>query len=337
MGGNTSASINVPDSALTQVFDPATERFTRGPDLLFSAVAQNFTSVSPLGVGNFLLVGTGINTGRGLQSVITQVFDSAAPGFTRAGDAATPHRNFRTATPLGDGGVLLTGGFGPGTVPIVNAVERFDSKNGQWRAVRGMGEVRVVHTATLLHDGRVLVAGGLSCCHDPPDPTFDFYSLTAEIYDPSTDTFSATGTLKVARGIHAAAVLPDGRVLISGGNGTAPDISPLNTEIFDPATGQFSPGGDLRTPRDSHAAVTLTDGRVLVIGGELPPDLSGFVGAGVPASEIFDPATGRWTDGPTLQPAFFGATVTMLTNGKILIFGGQDTAGFPQAAAAIFE
>jgi Galactose oxidase, central domain len=337
MGGNTSASLDVPDSTLTQIFDPATERFTPGPELLFSGLAQTFTSASPLGGGSFLLVGTGINTGGRLQSVITQVFDSAASGFTRVGDAATPFDSFRVATPLADGGVLLTGGFGRGDIPIVNAVDRFDPVSSQWRALRAMGEVRVSHTATLLNDGRVLVTGGLSCCHDPPDPTFDFFALSAEIYDPSTDSFSPTGTMKVARGLHAAALLSDGRVLISGGNGNDPDGSPLNTEIYDPVTGQFSPGGDLRTARDSHAAVALTDGRVLVIGGELPPALSGFVGAGVPTTEIFDPATGQWSEGPALEPAFFAATVTMLANGKVLVFGGQDVSGFPQAAAALFE
>src|SRR6267378_6795927 len=102
MGGNTSESPLVPDSSLTQIFDPITERFTRGPDLAFSAQAQIFTSVAPL-ARSFLLVGTGPNTGGGrLHSVITQVFDSAAPEFTRVGDAATPGTSFRTATPLLD-------------------------------------------------------------------------------------------------------------------------------------------------------------------------------------------------------------------------------------------
>ena len=334
MGGNTSESPLVPDSSLTQIFDPITERFTRGPDLAFSAQAQIFTSVAPL-ARSFLLVGTGPNTGGGrLHSVITQVFDSAAPEFTRVGDAATPGTSFRTATPLLDGGVLLTGGFGPGTVRIVNSVNRFDPAAGQWRAVRGMGELRIAHTATLLRDGRALVVGGLTCCQQP-NPSPELFSLTAEIYDPSTDSFSPTGTMKRARGGHAAAMLFDGRVLITGGDGNDPDTAPLATEIFDPATGQFSSGGDLRTARDSHAAITLTEGRVLVIGGELPPQLAGSGGVG--GTEIFDPATGQWSAGPALVPAFFGATVTMLTNGKILIFGGQNTDGWPQAAAALFE
>jgi hypothetical protein len=196
--------------------------------------------------------------------------------------------------------------------------------------------VRVEHTATLLRDGRVLIAGGLTCCQEP-NPSPDFWANSAEIYDPATDAFTATGSMSAGRGLHAAALLPDGRVVISGGNGNDPAPFPLGTEIFDPATGQFSASSDLQAPRDSHAAVPLTDGRVLVIGGETPPDLAGRVGVGVPGTEIFDPATGRSSAGPMLGAAFYAATVTMLSNGKVLIFGGQDAGGFPQSAAALFE
>jgi len=199
-----------------------------------------------------------------------------------------------------------------------------------------MLHVRVGHTATLLRDGRVLVAGGLSCCREP-NPSPEFYESTAEIYDPSTDKFAATGSMSAARGNHSAALLPDGRVLIAGGNGNDPAAPPLDTEIFDPATGQFTSAGSLTAPRDSHSAVTLTDGRVLVMAGEVPPEVSGIVGVGVSATEIFDPGTGQWNVGPHLNPAFYAATVTMLSDGKVLVFGGQDAGGSAQAAAALFE
>src|SRR5262249_2830089 len=153
-----------------------------------------------------------------------------------------------------------------------------------------------------LKDGRVLVVGGLSCCQFP-NPSAEFFTNTAEIYDPALDRFTPVGSMAVARGGHSAALLPDGRVLIAGGSND-PEVAPLGTEIFDPAPGQFSPAGDLQAARDSHAAVTLTDGRVLVIGGEAPPEATGRSGVGVPATEIFDPSTGRWTAGPSLDPAF---------------------------------
>jgi len=338
MGGNTSASPLVPDSTLSQIFAPETESFASGPDLMFSAEAPLFSSLAPLLTGGFLLAGTGENgPGGPLRFLATQLFDPAAPpGFTRVGDTATAGTSVRTATPLLDGGALLTGGLTRRSSPINDVVDRYDPGSSQWRAAGPMLHVRVLHTATLLADGRVLVAGGLTCCQ-VPNPSPEFYASTAELYDPATDRFTATGSMSVPRGGHTAALLPDGRVLIAGGDGNDPAPSPLGTEIFDPVTGQFSSGGDLQTPRDSHSAVTLTDGRVLIIGGEVPPELARRVGVGVPATEIFDPATGMWSAGPVLDPAFYAATVTMLSNGKVLVFGGQDAGGSPQAAAALFE
>ena len=337
MGGNTSESPLVPDSTLTQIFDPATEGFARGPDLLFSAEAQLFTSLVPLGEGGFLLVGSGLNAPVGaVRSVVTQLFDPATPGLTPVGDAPTRGISNRTATPLSDGGALLTGGIVGATNPVSGSADRYVAVDAKWHAVGQMLHVRAGHTATLLQDGRVLIAGGLTCCQ-VPDPSPEFYTSTAEIYDPATDVFTQTGSMTAARGNHAAAPLPDGRVLISGGDGNELAAAPLGTEIFDPVSGHFSSAGDLQAPRDSHSAVRLTDGRVLVMGGEVPPELARRVGVGVSVTEIFDPATGRWSAGPALDPAFYAATVTMLSNGKVLVFGGQDEGGSPQAATALFE
>lgn len=332
MGGNTSETPNVPDSTLTQVFDPATETFARGPELLFSAGAQEFTSVVQLSNGGFLLVGGGVNAGLGGRtSVVTQLFDpAAAAGPVEVGDAVVSGVSSRTSTPLSDGGALLTGGF------LSNRAERYDPVEAKWRAAGNMLHVRGGHTATLLRDGRVLIAGGSTCC-DEPAPSTLLYANTAEIYDPATNAFSETGSMQFARGLHAAALLPDGRVLISGGDGNDPAAPPLGTEIFDPATGRFSSAGNLAAPRDSHTALTLTDGRVLVAGGEVPPLLAGGASVGIAGTEIFDPATGRWTGGPMIDAGFSAATVTMLSNGKVLVFGGEDRGGFPRANAALFE
>ena len=334
MGGNTSQSLNVPDSTLTQVFDPATETFARGPDLLFSAKDREFTSVAQLVEGGFLLMGGGINAGFGARtSVATQMFDPAAGGLRTVGDAVLRGISHRTVAPLRDGGALATGGFGGGD-PIGSDAERYDPAQAQWGTAGHLLHVRAGHTATLLLDGRVLIAGGITCCRAP---AASFFTDSAEIYDPATNGFTATGSMHDARGLHAAALLRDGRVLITGGDGNDPATPPLGTEIFDPATGGFGPASDLLAPRDSHSAVTLTDGRVLVLGGQVPPQVAGQAGVGIPASEIYDPATGRWSEGPMINRAFYNATVTMLANGKVLVFGGEDLGGFPRPNAAVFE
>ena len=315
---------------------------------MFSAEAPLFSSLAPLLTGGFLLAGTGENgPGGPLRFLATQLFDPAAPpGFTRVGDTATAGTSVRTATPLLDGGALLTGGLTRRSSPINDVVDRYDPGSSQWRAAGPMLHVRVLHThhpPSFRAEERLdhhVAAQLRECVERGLGVLADDRGRDAQAggRQPGRgQIFVHAGSMSVPRGGHTAALLPDGRVLIAGGDGNDPAPSPLGTEIFDPVTGQFSSGGDLQTPRDSHSAVTLTDGRVLIIGGEVPPELARRVGVGVPATEIFDPATGMWSAGPVLDPAFYAATVTMLSNGKVLVFGGQDAGGSPQAAAALFE
>jgi hypothetical protein len=199
-----------------------------------------------------------------------------------------------------------------------------------------MGTARRLHTATLLRDGRVLIAGGLVCCLVEGNTVSETVTDSAEVFDPASGTFTPTGPLGVARALHQATLLPDGRILLSGGFGlppaaNAPDAT--QSEIYDPVSGHFSPAGALRAGRMLHSAVSLTDGRVLVVGG------IGTFGArgSVSLTEIYDPANATWTPGPTLQPAWISPSVTLLGNGKVLIHGGENSSGFPEPTTFLFE
>lgn len=320
LGGNTSESIDVPDSDTSQVFDPVTETLSPGSRLLFTAEAGLYTSVAELSSGDFLLVGGGQNSGPG-GPVATQGFESMEQRFVRVGSFAAPARADARTTPLADGGALLTGGSAGSPV---GPVYRYDAGVGEWRATGGLLFPRYEHTATLLGDGRVLVVGGIVSTAT--------YTATAEIYDPALGAFVQTGSLLTARGYHAASLLADGRVLVTGGAGNDPAAPPLGAEIYDPSTGEFSPAGDLLVPRKSHASVALTDGRVLVVGGADPSSR-----AGIPATEIFDPAANRWSVGPAMNPAWPGSTVTLLRGGKVLVFGGQTPGGGPASTVLLFE
>src|SRR5262249_26034988 len=125
-----------------------------------------------------------------------------------------------------------------------------------WSQGLSLNEARSGATASLLQDGRVLIAGG----DNSASP-----SNTIEIFDPFSENFTFAGTLSSARTKHAMAVLADGRVLIVGGfGGTNPVAS---SDIFDPSSGNVTAGPSLATARYGHSATTLLNGQVAVIGG----------------------------------------------------------------------
>ena len=179
---------------------------------------------------------------------------------------------------------------------------------GNFTAVGNMTAARADHTATLLPNGKVLIAGGVGD---------GFQELaSAELYDPSTRTFAPTGSMITPRYAHSATLLADGRVLIAGGrqDGTR-GTSVFTAEIYDPSTGAFTATGDL----------TSIGGEVYAIpGGEttLLPDGRVFVAA-TNNAEIYDPHSGTFTPtGPYADPSLvYGTTVTLLTNGKVLVTG----------------
>src|SRR5205814_4497993 len=119
---------------------------------------------------------------------------------------------------------------------------------------------REYHTATLLADGRVLVAcGGTAETYAYP------YTNTAELYDPATGTWTFTGSLHYVRSVHTATLLPNGKGLVAGGWPEA--VSTGSAELYDPATGTWTFTGDLNIRHAAHTATLLFDGRVLVAGG----------------------------------------------------------------------
>jgi len=332
MGGNSSEAINVPDSSSTQRFDPSTELFTEGPSLALSALDRSFTVPVPLRAGAFLLVGGGINSGIPLATppgAISQRFDPVRGEFVRSGDLKRVRSGDVTATLLADGRVLVTGGG----IPAVPFSEIYDAATDQWAIVEDLLVARRGHTATLLADGRVLVAGGVVCCTGNRET----FTAVAEIYDPTTGRFQLAGPLGQGRGFHRATRLTDGRVLLTGGFGAsvAADFEALAaSEIFDPATEKVSSVGALHVARTGHSALLLPDGQVLVVGGMR---VGASAGSGVSETELFDAATGTWTAGPLLDPAWVGVTATLLGNGKVLLFGGEDAQGFPRPDAFLFE
>jgi WD40 repeat protein len=178
-----------------------------------------------------------------------------------------------------------------------------------------MLDTRADHSATLLLDGRVLIAGGGGYEGNPR-------RATAEIYDPTTGKFSSTGSMATARSNQTATLLPDGRVLMTGGDDNSGSAL-SSAEIYDPASGRFSPTGSLGISRTYHAAALLSDGRVLITGG----DSANFSGITRASAELYDPATGVFSATGSMTVARAFHTATVLSDGSVLIVAGSNDSG----------
>jgi hypothetical protein len=184
-----------------------------------------------------------------------------------------------------------------------------------WVATGSMNAARMDSTATPLLDGTVLVAGG-----SLGEGAAQTYLASAEIYDPTTGKFTATGSMKTARAGQTATRLNDGRVLIAGGGGCAKgntcggSATQLLTsaELYDPASGVFTSTGSMSVGRDRATATLLADGRVVVAYGE---------NAGHATAELYDPATGKFTRTGKVLDFNNDATATRLADGKVLFIG----------------
>jgi hypothetical protein len=207
-------------------------------------------------------------------------------------------------------------GFGAGCLA---SADLFNPRSNSWTETGDMSVPRLSHTATLLPDGTVLVVG-LGW-----DSRGGLASASAEVYDPQEGTWSSIPGPAQPRSEHAATLLRDGTVLVSGGTG-AGDLGLLATaELYDPRTGTWTGTGSLSMPRARHTATLLADGTVLVVGGQAGPDV-------LASAEIFDPRTATWKPTSPMNLPRTSHTATLLPDGRVLVVGGLNRSEAPLAA-----
>ena len=357
-GSNSSGAL-----ATTETFDPATNTFSLG-SVLMNARASHTATLLPIGKllitggetaagaiasaeitdeggfvilpplptprtnhaavllsgGNVLLLG-----GRfGANQLDTAVlFDPLFSGTGAMGAARSEH----TATRLGSGQVLIAGGQSTDSgLPPLASAEIYTPASRSFAPTGSMSTPRHFHTATLLDDGKVLVAGGLSAF------TTGILS-SAELFDPMTGIFKLTSPLLSGRYKHTATRLPNGRILIAGGRTTIG--STATAELYDPVKNVFVKTGQMLHDRQDHTATLLPNGKVLITGG-----LSSAVGGITYSTELYDPATGSFTQPPQAQWLLTNRSrhvATLLANGKVLITGGFTSGNTPTDNAEVYD
>jgi len=331
-------------------------RVVRIGDMAVDRAAHQATR---LGNGQVLI--TGGCAGRGCERILDSVelFDPGTRSFRAVAPMTVP-RASHAAVALPDGRVLVSGGWTDQGAAA--GAEIYDPGATRWTISGNMTVARVSHIAVPLDSGRVLMVGGGG------GRLGDLTS--AEVFDPSTSTFSAVGRMRTNH--YLATRLADGRVLVTGGQDARGEIL-ASAEIFDPATGAFKRTGRMTVARVKHAAALLPDGRILIIGGS---DRRGYA-ARFASTEIYDPESGEFSPGPTMKwarhkirdavvpvsggilvaggalrlelfvPADNGfvpiegelsgpqmfATATALESGEVLILGGYDDRTRPSAGA----
>jgi hypothetical protein len=286
-----------------------------GPQLNTSRYGHSATTLNS---GKVLVAG-GINcasAGSCTYLNSAEIYDPSTGIFTNTG-SMLPARS-APAILLGNGKVLITGGYScdsGGNCASLNGAEIYDPTTGTFSNAGTMTVDRYAHTMTLLNNGKVLIAGGESCTSSTTCSALQ----TAELYDPVSGTFSATGSLNAARFNAAAVALTSGQVLIAGGfDGTN---FPANAELFDPVAGTFTATGALNTPRALATATLLDNGSVVIAGGST----CSLTNCPTATAELY--ASGAFSTISNLSVSRVDQTATLLTNGQLLMAGGYTACG----------
>ena len=188
-------------------------------------------------------------------------------------------------------------------------------------------EARFSHTATLLLEGKVLIAGGME--------RNGVWLDSAELWDPATERFTSLGRMSSPRAGATATLLPNGKVLIAGGS-SGLGVNLAGAELFDPGTGAFTRTSDMLSPRAHAIAVPLRSGMVLIAGGSSHGDDDQLASA-----EVYDPTTGRFSATGGLQTGRSYFTAVALRDDRVLVVGGLSGGQFPrhkvEATAEIYD
>ena len=304
----------------TELFDPASNLWSNAGNL---ATARINHSATLLASGQLLVSGGTTNFTAALSSA--ELYDPSASSWGATGNLGAA-RGYHSATLLRSGKVLAAGGLNISNSGNISSAELYDFATNKWSPTGSLSAGRRQHTATLLPSGKVLVTGGLSGNAGGAGSV----TASAELFDPTNNSWSAAGNLSVARIYHSATLLASGKVLVVGGNATGGGLMYGSAELYDPANNSWSAAGNLSVARMQHAATLLASGKVLIT--------AGFAMAGpLNSAELYDPTSNTWSNAANLASLRDSHSATLLSSGKVLVAGGNGPIGYPAATAELYD
>jgi hypothetical protein len=244
-----------------------------------------------------------------------EIWDPSTDKWSATAGLDAPRDSFG-AVALVDGKAIVFGGLDDNTTSYSSA-RIYDPSTGSWTATGSLLQPRTSPAYTRLADGRVLAIGG-----EDFDGVHSTYLATAEIFNPATGRWTATGSLHAPRSEGQAVTLADGRVLVVGGM-NSDSTSAVNGEVYDPATGQWTVTGNLAAIRTESSLAALPDGSALVAGGLTTA-----------SAERLDPASLTWKSAGKMKSAVGSRIAIVLANGKVLFAGGRGGGTKPAISAA---
>ncbi len=298
--------------ASTEVYSPSTGSWTASGNL---NTARSNASAMLLVNGSVLVAGGCVSNCLGATTATAEIYNSTNGTWSTTGSMVKARTYFAMVL-LSGGKVLVAGGCtklnANGCGGVTAGVEIYNPSTGRWTSTGSMNAARGNLTATLLPNGRVLVAGGINAANNPLG--------SAELYNPATGKWTLTGKMITARDEHTAVLLATGKVLVAGGE-NAVGVTTAKTELYNPSTGKWSATGNLNTSRLEHTASMLMNGKVLIAGGNNVTANNTTV---LSSAELYNPSTGVWSKTGKMSSARVGHTATLLASGQVLAASGSD-------------
>jgi N-acetylneuraminic acid mutarotase len=306
-----------------ELYDPSVDAWSPTGPMIVPIRASPASTL--LADGRMLIAGGGALAGGGYVFPSAEIYDPSTNSWSATPDmpseGAFIDKNASVLLPNGQ--VLIAGGASADQVDYSNTAVLYDPMANAWTTAASMSEARFNFTLTLLQNGKVLAAGGMTPISQgspaPPGTFMPEPTASAEIYDPSAGTWAPVAAMNLPRAHHIASLLSNGDVLVISG-----DSSSSAAEIYDPNTNTWTQVGNLEIPRTAFTATLLPSGKIIVAGGGVGSKV-------LSETELFDPVTGTWSPAASMESAREGHVAALLQNSTLLVAGG---VGSPPVGAS---